>query len=1147
MKYIYWIVGLFAIAVTALSLALSFVDWNQYRGTLADLASEQTGMKVELAGNVSATLFPRPAVSIESVRLSPLASDFTDTIATAERIDVRLGMANILKGAFSIQSLVLDGVDITLEETEAGEWRVKGWPQADGSSSEATPIDLERFELQGSKITVAPYRQQAMIAEGLSMELDGQLPTGPVSWQGAFFLNGQEITSTGEFKPVAIRNETAIKLDFYGAEANLSLKGRLAEEGNLTGRLQLEGDDLQKTVYLAAQILGDDVASVPALPFSIDMQVDKEGGISRAVSRAFSLGDTNGRVDLTIAHKEQKNHITGSVSLGVINLNDWDLGSSDISGTSETKQVIEPDSGTQQKTLPIAGSIDLMIEGIQLRGGLGQRVDAVLAFDETGPNLTRLQALLPGATTFAFSGKLGTDGGTGKLQLNVGNIAGLSRWLQVDMVEDVPAGRLTTASLKSDVELSENTWALRRIRGLFDTTVVMGEVLGDTDTAVPQHITLEADTVNLDAYLPNKTKQLEQKNNAVAFSVPDTLKIGFDFQVSRLQWLGASFEDVAINGAVSDGKLTIAGGDIHQGQGVLTLLDTSLGFKQNSSLALNARMKNWPLPVTRRYLPDLKEQLRAAGFEKVNGTLSLAGPLNALRTGLDIRNNQNSLTASGTVGVEDEQVVSMDVQGSLAHDNLAPLLRSFDAADLKKLPVTITARVSKASSTTPYVLKAGGDVAGAKVQLDASFKEKPLLVSLLFDHSVAGDFLNLLGLSNPGLDPTQAMRGEIKYDVKTEGGRKSLIVKDFSNGGVSLNGIVFVDDKDTIGGSLSLVGFDVDKAMINSSTDTPNDTSSLNKLSVMEKYAGTIDLSLERVRVRGQELNIPKASILVGDGIMRLSTPESARMNGAALIIKADLDVSGDMPISGTIQADNVDLTAAFVSSGASNIISAASSFTMDVSGDLSKGIAGLKGNGKLIGKSGKLNFLSVPTLVTQMTSAKTGRGFLGNIGTLLRQGSTPMNTLETSFTLDGGVMLIETATATGSWGDLSLDGQVNLVDRFLSLKGALSLLNPAGTPAIPVTYEGGFDGPTAQWSSRLFERYVLAGIEQRIRGALFKDMEDKKAGEGADNNPGLAVFNSAFSFLGQLRQKQKEEQAQRLKAEQAAKAAVQAAAEQKP
>jgi len=301
---------------------------------------------------------------------------------------------------------------------------------------------------------------------------------------------------------------------------------------------------------------------------------------------------------------------------------------------------------------------------------------------------------------------------------------------------------------------------------------------------------------------------------------------------------------------------------------------------------------------------------------------------------------------------------------------------------------------------------------------------------------------------------------------------------------------------------------------------------------------------LADVQIAGQHVDAPAATLVVGDGVARLSLGAGMTINGQAATLDMDATLEGAVPFKAKSNFSGLEMAPLLASEGVGELVTSSVAGTLDLTGDLAGANSfwhTLSGSGSFTGSAGQLKFLSVAGLASQIQTAQSGRGFLSEVGALLRRGETPVTALESQFTIDGGVALVETARAAGEWGTLSLDGQVNLVDRFFSLKGALALTNPPDVPAIPVQYEGPFEGPNINWTSRTFERFVIAGIERRMRNQLFQDMETRQSENGdVPQNPGLAVFSRAFGLLTQLKadqaeQKRKEEEARR-KAADAAK-----------
>jgi len=221
-----------------------------------------------------------------------------------------------------------------------------------------------------------------------------------------------------------------------------------------------------------------------------------------------------------------------------------------------------------------------------------------------------------------------------------------------------------------------------------------------------------------------------------------------------------------------------------------------------------------------------------------------------------------------------------------------------------------------------------------------------------------------------------------------------------------------------------------------------------------------------------------------------------------------------------------------------------ASGFTGSVSTDLNLRastlgddiLATLSGSGSFEGGVGSLQFLAANELISTISDSKSSFDFLQSVGGLLRKGETNFTNLTGSFRLDNGVALVDEIVASGGWGNLSLGGQVNVPGDFINMAGQLSLSRPLDAPAIPVVYEGRLSAPDVRWTSRVLEKFALAGIERRLRSRIFGELDQASAGQtdSVQQNPGAAVFGVASSLLAKLRARQAEKK--RLEAEEQAK-----------
>ncbi len=1135
-KAFYSLFGIILLLLISASIVLSFLDWNEYREEMSAIASDQLDMRVELAGDVSFTLFPRPSVGVETVSLAPNTEGFSEPVATAERIQMLLGFSSFLRGDLAIQSLVLDGVSVTLAETDEHAWKIKGWPVAENSESANVEMAFERLSISGGELKLEFANNSVRTVTGISLDIEGSLPKGPLEWDGSFLSNGQLIKSSGRMRPVAVRDEVSLKTDIIIDGAVIELAGRISGEGNITGRIIAKGDGLQTAVTSFEKILGSEPIIVPDLPYAIDVQLDRKATITRLVSRELSLGETQGRLDVTLANHVGVQHATGSVALGVIDADTWLKAIPTESNTVETITA-GTDALNVESTSIFGGALDITIEGVEIRGGLGQRIDAVLSFRQDGVKLTSLQALLPGASTLTFSGALASNGGDGKIDIKSGNLKGLMAWLNIDTPAMLPAGRLSAAEIAANIAVGGQAWTIDNIQGKIDTTAFSGGISGGISSPAPSHILLRIPTLNLDAYLTDSSNKAEAETG---FALPD-VTTNLDVSIGTLLFRQSELEELKLVASLAGGKLNAKHFSVAQSGAIFTGSGEYTETTPSPTIDMNGEFVAWPTQIGAFGSDEFKARLHALNFDLVSGTFSASGALEALRIGADVSNGRDKILLTGDAGYRASEFNHFNIQGSISHRDLSSFVKQITDFNPQNLPTELAVSASKAATENTIVFKAGGEVSRGKLSAEGRWGDTERKINFSLDHDDAGSFIANTGVDVPLIDQTQNLRADIGYLATEEG--ETFKINNFKNGTGTLVGDIVLSASKQLSGKVSVTDWNVQTAI---KTEEPNEQLDLSQLA---EYAGSLDVRLQNVVVGGQAISLPQAKFTIGDAALQFSMGPNASINGRPLTGNVSAILENEQPFEGRLKTDGINLANFLSAQGYKAFASS------DVSGDLSFSgkLAGrepiietISGTGEFTGQGGALEFIGVPNLVAQMQSAKSSRGFLGNIGGLLRAGSTPMDSLNAKFTVDSGVMLLETASASGSWGKFGIDGQLNFVNDFLSVKGELALTNPQDTPAIPVNYTGSFTSPTVNWQSRVFERFVIAGIERRIRSVLFKELETRDK-DGKNETPGVAVFSRAFGLLGALQKAQEKQKQDQLKKEAETKAAVQGTEERKP
>ncbi|MCJ9427496.1 AsmA family protein [Kordiimonas marina] len=1146
-KIAYWVAGSIVGLIILLSVLLNFLDWNQYRSTLAAMASDQLGMRVELAGDVKLALFPHPLVSARSVRITPEGAASTDgAVATADRIEMKLGLSELLSGQIAVSQLNLDGLSLKVAEDADGSWRVKGWPQRTDTGGTPTAIQLDKLQVNGGRINIQPYGTPARVVEDLSFELSGMVPSGPLEWQGTFVSAGEKVTTDGRMRPSPERDDFAFKSDFTLQGGTMTLSGRVgAADG--AGRIQLSGDSLKNFLSAARRVFvggGADV-TMPDMGFSLDVQADRKGDVTHLVSRQVELGSTQGRLDLTLAQKGGQPHVAGALTLGIIDLKPWAdafktlpvkaegtpaqaQSSAQPSGSSPAQSstqspapasVQSPAKGkgqAQAMKMPLTGTLDISVEALQIGGDAVQHLEAVAGLAPDGPYVTSLQGLMPGGSAVSFQGHVALkDGGEGQVRMTSGNLQAFLKWLGSDVSKSVQPGRLATADLSGTLTVSADDWSLKDLTGKVDTMALKGHISGARDDGMPTDVALTVDQVNLDAYMAKAGK------GEADFAALMPLKpMAFDLQAGALLWQGSQFSNVHLNGKAGGKHLSLEAGDVSYEDGRLALAGDLRHDADTWVADLNLNADKWRLPFVRAFMPEAKPYLTALRANSVSGKVSLTGPMSNLRLSSHLDQGVGTWVLNGSAGVKGGALDALNVQGTVSHKNLAPLMHLLGLKDARNLPASLTVSAARQEAGAPLALRLSGDLAGGQIIADGRMAPAGRKIQVTYDHKVAAQAFRRFGLGLAAPEPAEPVHADLTLVLEEGGWRLDGV--DMRNGGASLRGALAGKGTADVTGSLKLAGYRVRTGRLGSAA--PETDNSFQMPTGWEGYSGKVALAIDSLAISGQRLDAPHATAVADKGTLTLDLGADAKLNGAPAAGSFTLK-DGKIPVlNGRMKLDSVDIGSFFKAQGLGGIASGSTGFTFDFDAKGASGDAILrsaKGHGVLKGRAGTLNFLSVPQLVQEIRSAPSGLSFLNVVGGLLRTGQTTYSDMDASFTLDGGTALVETAKAAGTWGNLTLDGQINLLARQMDMKGVLALTSPPDTPAIPVTYKGRLDDPAANWTSRALEKFVISGVESRLRSSLFKEQQAQKTGEGAEANPGAAVFGRAFDMLMSLKKKQ--------------------------
>lgn len=107
--------GLAVVVVGGAIIAITSIDFNQYRSTIADQVKQATGRDLKIAGDLKVGISLAPAVAVDDVSFSNAAWGSRPEMATVKRFEAEMELLPLIFGDIRVKRLVLKGADILLE------------------------------------------------------------------------------------------------------------------------------------------------------------------------------------------------------------------------------------------------------------------------------------------------------------------------------------------------------------------------------------------------------------------------------------------------------------------------------------------------------------------------------------------------------------------------------------------------------------------------------------------------------------------------------------------------------------------------------------------------------------------------------------------------------------------------------------------------------------------------------------------------------------------------------------------------------------------------------------------------------------------------------------------------------------------------
>jgi uncharacterized protein involved in outer membrane biogenesis len=707
------------------------LDWNQYRGVIAVLASEKLGRNVRIDGPIELAVLPQPMLTAAKVSVAQRSDGVS---ITASELRLRVAFWPLLSGRIDARELVLRDANMQVP-----------WPLDPEALLIRTPSWLWSLS---ARVEQGRLKVGNVSFTGIDASLATGVFTGSLAATGTARLSGREWRFTARLGQPGTDGSASVDVTLDGTGpmqgVGAALVAQIGSDGTLAGRVSVHGPDL-------SQLL-----PAPAVAFKAEGRVTIASGLAAADDLQAEIGGSPAR---------------GAVALRVFPTPRLDV----ALATNRLDLDAWLPVLLQGAELRIPTGIDLSAEAAQLAGGTLRRLRG--AFDLAGGvvEVREARAVLPGEASLRVAGRI-SRGETGARAphfegdgaIAAPNLRTTLAWLQaagLGPFASLPDGVLRNADLRVHATVDPGVLAVGSLEGTVDDSNVSGSLTLRTGARFSVGAGLTVDRLDLNPWLPDSMPalptlptwfrkfdanlRLDAKQALLHGLTIEPLSVDVGAEAGRLTLRKL---DLTTNGVHASGSATVAeGGRLSEGRLDLQAQQATplaqllpdrlawlgqrapglwrsaanlqvLGTGPPEALALKVRAelgdlrleaqpvvdlatRRWSGPLTIRHpgAPRLAEALGLAGAPGWLGDGSLGVVAQLVDTPERIAADSFEVTAGG-----------LHASGALALDRAGPTPRLTGHVTAETLPLPLPS--SRAADPFPIGLLRGWD---GSVKLDA--------------------------------------------------------------------------------------------------------------------------------------------------------------------------------------------------------------------------------------------------------------------------------------------------------------------------------------------------------------------------------------------------------------------------------------------
>jgi len=458
------IVGFLVVALIVVGVAiLKSMDFNEYKGLIAEQVKSATGRELKIAGDLNLEISLTPSVAVEGVTLANASWGSSPEMVSIKRFAAEVSIMPLLSGTIDVNQVILEGVNVVAETDKSGKgnWAFKApekeeMKAEDKTSGNAVLPVVRMVSIKDVNVTYidgVKGETTKLAVSNVGVQADGA--DSPLVIDVAGDINGQAFNvagNLGTINALLAGGMFPLKLDVAALATTIKVDGKAGTpDGKPAADLKLgiSVPKLSDTLAAAAVLVPalKEVKLPPVETLNVSTNAKYSGTTLALSGLDLKFGSTDLGGDLSVNLGGAKPSVNGNLSSNLINLDEL-MPKADGMKTAEPAPAKNNDGKVfPADPLPLDG---LKAANVKL-GFKGKQV-VVKGIDITNTSVDislqngRLQ-IKPGATVFGggIKGDVVVDGSKGTPSLkSVLNISQLDygQALSSQGMKDIAKGKV---------------------------------------------------------------------------------------------------------------------------------------------------------------------------------------------------------------------------------------------------------------------------------------------------------------------------------------------------------------------------------------------------------------------------------------------------------------------------------------------------------------------------------------------------------------------------------------------------------------------------------------------------------------------------------------------------------------------------------